>query len=397
MALAAGTAQAQWSLEGGQGYGPYRSRWEQRVVRAPQEPSMAAATTRSGALDYGAPTSRVNHSLAGYRKLSSGEPTDEMLYSPEPIPAGELMMPGEPQGDIGYQYGAETCGCGGGDAGFEACSECGPCDFGIGQGIGGYVLRHISLFGGVHGFKGPVDQGRNGNFGTHQGVNFGAPVGGGLDWGYQLGFRAMQSNFSGYQTTGNRRGDRDQYFFTGGVFKRSPCGGMQWAIVYDVQHDSYYGRFDLQQIRQETSFVLPYGNEIGYMGFYGIDGDTWAESAENALWFDPTDMYAVFFRRQFELGGEGRLWGGLSGRGDGVLGAELRMPLGRGFAVENRFNYLIPKEGRSGDGQQRESWGMLFQLVWYPGRSAACEGQNCYRPIMNVADNATFMVTGRDR
>lgn len=39
------------------------------------------------------------------------------------------------------------------------------------------MLRDLTVFGGVHGFKGPLDQGRNGNFGFHEGVNLGGPLG----------------------------------------------------------------------------------------------------------------------------------------------------------------------------------------------------------------------------
>jgi hypothetical protein len=43
-------------------------------------------------------------------------------------------------------------------------------------------------------------------------------------------------------------------------------------------------------------------------------------------------------------------------------------------------------------GQVHETWGVALNLVWYPGRSAKCVGESCYRPVLNVADNSQFMV-----
>jgi hypothetical protein len=62
--------------------------------------------------------------------------------------------------------------------------------------------------------------------------------------------------------------------------------------------------------------------------------------------------------------GEGRIWAGLSGHGD--------------------------------EGQVKEAWGMSAQLVWYPGRRAACVTSDCYRPLFGVADNANFMIRGSE-
>lgn len=425
-ALAGANANAQWSLDNGQSFQASRAQWEGRMTRPPAGRSAAVITaenvfddepvappraaaqrstvapSRSAAAGYGRPAGYAPAYGSGYRRVAAEEySVDPRSRAPaadvEPIPAGEPLSPIDDYSG-GYQPGATCHDCGSG--GCNNCDdgwECrgGGCYPGLGVGAAGYVLRNASLFAGVHGFKGPVDMGRNGNFGLHAGVNMGAAVGSGFDIGYQLGFMAVQSNFSGDQLSPSGREDRDQFFFTGGFFKRSPCGGLQWGVVFDIQHDRYYSRLDLQQIRQETSLVFPNGNEIGYMGIYGLDGDTYRQSAENAIWFDPTDMYAVFLRRQFELGGEGRIWGGISGWGDGVFGAELRVPLGNSWAIENRINYLIPKEGHGANAQRQEAWGVAIQLVWYPGRNAACESQNCYRPLLSVADNSTFMVTSR--
>ena len=127
--------------------------------------------------------------------------------------------------------------------------------------------------------------------------------------------------------------------------------------------------------------------EIGYYGAYGVGT---ARTLDGKL--DPTDMFALYVRRNFETGGDGRIWAGGTGHGDALLGADIWVPLGRSFALENRINYLIPKVNRGESAQPHESWGLTIQLVWYPGRKALCQHQNPYRPMFNVADNSLFMV-----
>ena len=254
--------------------------------------------------------------------------------------------------------------------------------------------RDLSFFAGVHGFKGPFDQGRNGNFGFHEGLNFGAPLGL-FDWGWQVGAQAVHSNLSGDRTFEPRSSDRNQYFFTTGLFRRARDWGCQWGVTYDWLHDAYYAKADLKQIRSDSSLLLPGGlREIGYFGAYGMGGTNFvlvSRELKYLVFMEPTDIFAFYYRRYFSGGGDGRIWAGWSGRGDGLLGGEIRVPMGTSWALENRANYLIPKQGRGADGAIQESWGVTLQLVWYPGHPARCERYHPYRPMLNVADNTLFM------
>ena len=156
--------------------------------------------------------------------------------------------------------------------------------------------------------------------------------------------------------------------------------------------DRYYARTLLQQIRSDSSFVLPDGKrEIGYFGAYGTGGDRFVLLDRRSMAMHPTDVFAFYYRRYFEAGGDGRIWGGWTGRGDGIVGAELRAPLGHHWALENRFTYLIPKQGSGTDGATQESWGLTIAVVWYPGQSARCVRCSPWRPMLNVADNSLFM------
>jgi hypothetical protein len=246
---------------------------------------------------------------------------------------------------------------------------------------------------GVQGFKGPFDQGRNGNFGLHEGVNFGAPLGGPWGWGYQVGFLTTQSNLSGDQAGDHvRRAARNQFFFTAGVFCRAPCSGWQWGVAFDLLRDTYYANADVTQVRTEIGYVLAGGcAEIGYWGAYGTGGDE-VILGETNLIIEPTDLFAFYYRRHFSTAAEGRLWAGFTGCGDGLLGADLRIPLGGGLAIENCVNYLIPDEGKGVPGQREESWGLSIRLVWNLGQSARCAQQSPYRPLLGIADNSLLMV-----
>ena len=277
-------------------------------------------------------------------------------------------------------------------------SECDEIDVGPDtpwdESLKRWWTRDLEFFGGVHGFKGPLDQGRNGNFGFHEGFNFGAPLGV-FDWGWQIGAEAAQSNFSGDDAVDPRSADRNQFFVTGGLFKRARDWGFQWGLVYDWLHDAYYTDADMKQIRSDTSFLFPGGvHELGYFGAYGTGGANWVLLDRQLKYFiemEPTDIFAFYYRRYFDGGGDGRIWLGFSGRGDGLVGGEIRVPMGKCWELENRFNYLIPKQGTGTGAESQESWGVTIDLVFYVGHPARCERYHPYRPMLNVADNTLFM------
>jgi hypothetical protein len=285
-----------------------------------------------------------------------------------------------------------ACGCGG-----PACCS-GDMGYEIFDGSCGWWIKNLTVSAGAQGFKGPLDRGGNGDFGLNEGVGFSGPVGDPWNVGYQIGANFLQSNFIRPDPvtldTGEtfRASSRDQAFVTAGIFRRALCGGLQGGVAYDYLHDNYYVQYDLQQIRSDISWVFPCC-EIGYYGAYGVSTARPAGLNEKLA---PTDMFTVYVRHQFENGGEGRIWGGATGNGDGILGGELWIPLGRGFALENRVNFLIPNSTptsvRDNSGQERESWGLMIQLVWYPGRSALCQQRNPYRPLFSTADDSLFMV-----
>ncbi len=341
---------------------------------------------------------------------------EELIPTPEPMGAGgEAYDPmrdfevseSQPSAAYGSEpvFGCGGEGCGGCFDGGDGCGDCGgwyegthrgffP---GLGMLLGrlrcSWLARDMVIVGGVHGFKGPTDLGRNGNFGLHTGINMGAPLGYFPGVGYQLGFLAVRSNFSGHWALAAARPeDRNQFFFTAGLFRRKMHGGLQWGVAFDLLRDRYYSKASLTQVRTETGYLWPGGrHEVGYFGAYGIDGDEMTFNAQTRL-LDPTDMFAIYYRRHFDAGGEGRFWSGVTGKGDAIVGADMTVPLGRNWSLENRMNYLIPNEGRGvGGGPEEESWGLTMHMVFHLGQPARNGLQSPYRPVLSVADNTLFM------
>ena len=328
------------------------------------------------------------------------EPVTEFA-PPEAIPPGAIV-----QGPASYSDG--QCGWGGCGVAYEqfgTCDSCGPMEYGCGGGMAcdtcteeevvgplwwvGHpryrgLLRDLTVFGGVHGFKGPLDQGRNGNFGFHEGINLGGPLGDPWGFSYQAGLNVVHSNFTGGDATDPGQ-DRNQVFFTGGIFRRQEIG-FNSGVVFDYLNDSYYTNTHLKQVRTETSWRFPTGGELGYWGAYALDHDRVLDGR-----LDGTDQFAFYYRRHFQNGGDGRIWAGFSGKGDGLFGADIHVPIGYGWALENSINYLAPKHSRGEEGTLRESWGVNIQLVWYLGQPAQCGLRSVNRPLFSVADNSTFM------
>jgi hypothetical protein len=319
---------------------------------------------------------------ADFRVLEEEGPaeTDEHAEAaPEVIFEDEGMehMVGEPMMDDG---------CGG-------CSHRGcliPCP--------SLCCDSLEFFAGAHGFTGPINRGETGSFGFNEGVNWGAPLpclfcG---ELGMQLGIRATHSNFSGASFT---ESERNQVFVTGGIFRRVDYG-FQGGVVVDYLSEDWYLDSELVQLRGELSWVYPCRHEIGFWFTAHLeDEETVSSPIGTSVLTEElavTDLYAFFYRYRVDNvpNASGRLFAGFTGESDGLVGADILVPVNDCWSVQSGFAYLVPEEGSDADGHVEESWNFGLSLVWRPGGNAGANA-GYYRPLFDVAHNGNFMVDRR--
>jgi len=336
----------------------------------------------------------------GPQNQYTGDPGSGGMYSDEIY--SESMDPNFQGGD----FLDESCmACGGGGQG-TYCNECGECFLKcFCQCVRRSALfsrcmwENFSIFSGKQGFKGPVDQGLNGDFGFHLGINWGSPIWDRFGIGFQAGGAVILSDFEG--TSSPLGSKRSQAFGTVGLFRRANERGFQGGAAYDYLHDDFYIKMDLGQIRGELSYLYC-GHELGFWGAFHTN--TSQASVITLPGAEPTtsftyqaqDQYNLFYRYNFKNGAVARSWMGMSGHGDGVFGGDAIVPFSQKWAVMTSYNYLLPKSDPDISSNTKESWNLTIALVWYPGYRPCGSYSNPYRPLFNVADNGWFMVRQAD-
>jgi hypothetical protein len=375
-------------------------------------PAQATHGSEYGGLDYNSQTFSPVRQRAGSVMPMQGDslPQEgEVIYEGQPQfigPAdGEIMgTPGE--GEIIYESEPGLGGVPGGhceSCGDEGCAGCGMADDCASCGTWGDCgrddcdeciplclprFRHLMLFGGVQGFKGPRDNGTGSNFGFHEGINITgrAPFLGNRGVAYQLGYRSTQSRLHGDLAS---QDGRVQHFVTGGLFRRSQVG-LQYGIAYDLLRDDLVEEIDFSQLRAELSVLGPRGGEVGFLGMFHLSDDG-ITTGNGPVFFEPVDQYLLFFRRRFANCGEGRLWGGFSDEDDGIVGGEFLVPLDPCCSLAGGFNYLIPEEDAPPQGTIQEAWNVGISLVWQWNGNHGIQNSP-FRPLFSVADNGLMII-----
>jgi hypothetical protein len=273
-----------------------------------------------------------------------------------------------------------------------SCADCClvPC--------GMFPMGNLELFFGVQGFTGPANyqhRSGSGSFGLNEGLNWGIPIPGFQCLGGQVGFRATHSNLSGAEFTNETR---NQAFVTAGLFRRVDVG-LQGGAVIDYLSDGWYRDADLVNLRGELSWVTCATHDVGFWFTAGTRIATEPGIQQQIETWESTDLYAFFYRQKFGAchDGEARMFAGWSGQSDGLIGADVRLPLTDTWALETGFSWLIPEEGKgqgSHAGHAQESWNLGIGVVWYPGRHWG-QGDSYYRPLFPVAHNGVFMLDRR--
>jgi hypothetical protein len=249
--------------------------------------------------------------------------------------------------------------------------------------------QEVEAFAGVQGFKNPYDRFRDsGNFGFNEGFNIGAKVPYAA-LGYQFGYRITQNELSGDANTG----DTDsflQQFATAGLFHRQ-AEGLNFGVVWDILSDERYSAVHYNQMRSEISIRDGGCHEIGATITVGVNDHAFNDDGVITS-FQASDQYLLFYRFHGCDGGEGRFFAGVNNNSDGLLGADMNIPIGEKFCVQSGFEYLIPNANNGVQGANQEAWNISLGLVWHWDCQAHKCFENCYRPMFNVADNGTLIV-----
>jgi hypothetical protein len=264
--------------------------------------------------------------------------------------------------------------------------------------------RDFTAGAGITAFQNQSNFGLLGNYGTNEYINWAMPFWNAFGVGWQLGARAVQTNFQ--QPTisdgsGSFSGNsRQQVFVTTGFFTRAFEGrGLQGGAVYDYLGDSYFENVDVAQIRGELSYVWGY-HELGFWGAFNareqIGG--FSPSVRSTGVASTVDLYTAFDRLHFGDANEARIWGGASGNGQGVVGSTIRAPMSRSLAMEGTFTYLLPDKSQTVELSPISSvtfapsaWNLSVNLVWYPAGRARRSLASPYRPLFDVADNGSMI------
>jgi hypothetical protein len=380
--------------------------------RTPESPALLAEESEPVEVKSSATRSKSNGvSQAAYQRRvtrpSTSSPTiREQRYSGASVLRGTVTVQepamAAPMEDGGTIYESEGEPYFDGFEGLEdgnCCNGCGVCDQCCLMSCPQIRWDDLTIFGGAQGFTGPKNFGATGSFGFHEGFNWGAPFpcsNGCL--GVQMGARFVQANLSGSEFSADTR---HQTFVTGGLFRRVDCG-LQFGAVFDYQLDDWYTKTELTQVRGEISWVFPCAHELGFwtsqsLDEHEADGLVVLNNVPTNITetWEGTDLYAFYYRHQF-AGWEGtnmRLFAGFTGDSDGLIGSDFQVPLACDLALQAGFTYLVPEQakGPTATGNEEESWNVAVSLVWYPGCGTAT-GKSYFAPLMNVADNGSFMV-----
>lgn len=352
----------------------------------------------SGSLMSRRPRS-LSRPIAGQAPYAVSAGSDELMptmagtaLAPDGMPVPPEMYYDEHGQPMEEFAGADCDPCRNGWGGWGACTWVPICLF-----LPRPPLDGLELFGGVQGFTGPANRGAGGSFGFHEGFNWGIPL-----WGYfgtQWGARWTQNNFDGTFLTPD---SRHQKFVTGGLYRRVDWG-FQGGLVVDYFNDEWDYSADLTQLRGELSYLWGGCNELGFWFTSGlndaedlalrqpVDAGSSLRVIDTTTTLEVNNIYAFFFRRQFACGGQGRLFGGFTSNSQGLVGGDAMLPLNPCWSLQSSFLFAAADgtDTAAAPGFGGESWNVSLSLVWTP--FARGQGKNYCRPLLNVADNGSFL------
>ena len=353
---------------------PAPSYYEGEVVKETSAPQTAgAAVPRSAAPAF---------SNNPYARIGQAEYNPSLFYG---TASPNASINGYRNAPPAVAYGQSGVGCG---------SQCGDGSCGV---FGGF-FQNTQLSSGFDSMRSPLDLDDRGNAGADVAINWGSvrPVFGGLH--LQAGVRGVFTDLNGNIANGFYTEDcRSQLFWTAGLYFRAnqySTDGLSMGVAYDSLKESYYRKYELDQLRAEVSYTFGGAMTLGFRGAFGLSED-WCElfqpvgtQAVEAK-AEVTDYYVGFMRWNYAQGGEATIFGGGTKSSGGIVGGSVEAPLTDCFSLKCSGSYVFAKE-RGLTKREEETWNMSMGLVWYLGGGARCASTSP-RPLFDVADNGTFL------
>ncbi len=255
-------------------------------------------------------------------------------------------------------------------------------------------LDTLSLFAGPDGSKQPQDLGINANMGLRLSGNWGVALHERSGLGAQVGIGLNLSDaavdvLEVIEGTSRRR----QTFVTAGMFQ--VVGGVNWALVYDLQAVRYFDGFHVGQLRGHAGYAVGAHDDVGVSFTKALHGDT-AVMGDTPVTLDPIGQLNVYARHEWPSGARTGLWLGRAGghervvwvlpdrpRLSGVLvyGADLDVPLDTRYSLTGAANFITPTASGTVDAYL----GITLHLGRRPARPA-------FPPLTSVANNTSFAV-----
>ena len=217
-----------------------------------------------------------------------------------------------------------------------------------------YMWENFHLFAGPQGFKSPTDLFQDGNFGLHEGLNWGMPVWDDIGLGYQKGFQCTAEQLE----RRNRHGRVQPLSQPGLRHGRSVPSPDRWRRRARGAGDRLFER---QLLRQDQSDPAALRNQLSRGR-----GTTKSDSVPPSISTRQQRHFALHAcsRRRFRprtnttsssaaispRGPTAACGVALPADGDGLVGGDATLYLSDRWALNSAFNYLIPKHdaGRSG-------------------------------------------------
>jgi hypothetical protein len=159
-----------------------------------------------------------------------------------------------------------------------------------------------------------------------------------------------------------------------------------------VLRDQRFHAKDFHQLRNEISWVDCETHEFGFSATVGLNEIELEEDDNEEITFEASDQYVLFYRVHGKRGGEGRFYGGWNDDSDGILGADMMLPVHDRWSVNTGFTYMIPDAKNGEDGAGEEAWNIHLAMVWHWGCTARQGHSNPYRPLFHVANNGYLIV-----